>query len=246
VQVVNTDRGFASSNLGYALLDGSAAAGLPTISAINGHGLAATSKDPSFATANVETTLSQGNPVVLSGSGFDTTNGVAVDVFCACAGGKLPTTFINPGNPALKPNSITFVIPPTAPSGPGSIVVSNAGTSHRYAAKSQAVSVPIGSRIDILGVTQSGSTITVTGTDFSTLPVINFFNTQAGAVVVNMGGLKAGGKPVIPLTLLSSTKFTFTVPAGAVSGASFVQAFNPPFVPFTSTTNDPCAAFVLK
>ncbi len=59
VVVINADKGFVASNPGYALLQGSAATGLPSITGLNGHGLAATSKDPNFATANVETTLLQ-------------------------------------------------------------------------------------------------------------------------------------------------------------------------------------------
>jgi hypothetical protein len=148
VEVVNTDqKGFPTSNLGYALLQGSAAAHLPSITGINGSGLAATSIEPGFATANVETTLTQGSAATIDGSGFDVTDGVAVDVFCACAGGKLPTTFINPGAPGLTTDPITFTLPATAPTGPGSIVVSNAGAAKTYTEKSDAVSVPIGARI---------------------------------------------------------------------------------------------------
>jgi len=75
--------------------------------------------------------------------------------------------------------------------------------------------------------------------------VINFFNAQKGGVV-NLGGLKGGGSPKIPLTPVSSTRFTFIKPAGAMPGPSFVQALNPSFVPFTSSGNDPCGAFALK
>ncbi len=88
--------------------------------------------------------------------------------------------FLNPGNPNLKSNSITFTLPASTPTGPGSIVVSNAGGGHSYSAKSNAVSVPIGARIIVTKVSQSGGTLTVDGTGFSTLTVINFFNTQAG------------------------------------------------------------------
>jgi hypothetical protein len=245
VEVVNTDAGFAVSNLAYALLQGSAAAGLPSITGINGHGLAATSMQPGFATANVETTILQGSNVTINGNGFDLKNGVAVDVFCACIGGKLPTTFLNPGNPNLGPNAITFTLPANAPTGPGSIVVSNAGSGHGYTDKSGAVSVPIGARIIVTQVTQSGSTLIVDGAGFSTLTVINFFNSQAGGAV-NLGGLTAGGAPKIPIRLVSSTRFTFTRPTAAVAGPSFVQALNRPFVPFTSSGNDPCGAFTLK
>jgi hypothetical protein len=245
VEVIDTDAGFTVSNAGYALLQGSATAGLPTILTVDDKGLAATSSDPSFATANVETVLAQGSAVTLGGRGFDITNGVAVDVFCACTGGKLLPTFIKPGDPNLTSTSITFTLAASAPTGPGSIVVSNAGASHSYAAKSAAVSVPIGARLNITSITQSSGIITVDGSGFSTLTVINLFNTQPGGVV-NLGGFGPGGVARIPLTIVSSTRFTFSKPAGAVAGASFIQAFNPPFVPFTSSGNDPCAAFVLK
>ncbi len=168
-----------------------------------------------------------------------------VNVFCACPemGGKV-TKFLTPGNPGLKPDSITFTLPATTPTGPGSVVVSNsAGGS--YGAKSQAVSVPLGARINVTKVTQSGSTVTVEGTGFSTLTVINLFNTQAGKTV-NLGGLNSHDRPKIPLTLINSTGFTFTVPADAVAGPAFIEGFNPPFLPFTSSGNDPCGAFTLK
>ncbi len=59
-----------------ALLQGSAAAGIPTITSINGVGLAATSSNPSFATNNVETVVPQGSVVSIGVNGFDTANGV--------------------------------------------------------------------------------------------------------------------------------------------------------------------------
>jgi len=107
------------------------------------------------------------------------------------------------------------------------------------------VSVPIGQQISVTSVTQLGSIITVNGTGFSTLTVINFFNRQIGGVV-NLGGLGAGGAANIPLTPVNPDQFRFTVPAGAVAGASYVQALNPPFVPFTSSGNGPGGAFTLK
>ncbi len=53
------------------------------------------------------------------------------------------------------------------------------------------------------------------------------------------------GHAVIPLTLVSDTEFTFTVPAGAHPGASYVQVVSPPFVPFSSSGNDPGGSFTL-
>jgi hypothetical protein len=105
--------------------------------------------------------------------------------------------------------------------------------------------VPIGQRIAVASVSQTGAVITVKGAGFSTLTVINLFNQQK-TVVVNLGGLAPDGKPKIPLTVLSSTMFTFTRPAGAVPGPSYVQALNPPFVPFTSSGNAPGGSFNIK
>ena len=80
------------------------------------------------ATANVETTLTQGGAVTINGNGFDVTNGVAGDVFCAWAGGKLPTVSLNTGNPDIKFNSVTFTLPASAPPGPASRPPSMPGT----------------------------------------------------------------------------------------------------------------------
>jgi hypothetical protein len=249
VDVVNTDKGYLVSNPAYALLVGPVDGPIPTITSINSVGLAATSRDPAYHTDNVEAVVKPGSSVTLGGFGFDTKNGIAIDLFCACPGGKVGPFFVNPGT-ALTPSGVTFGLPaagqPNSPlTGPGSFVVSNAGASRTYNEKSNAVSVPIGAAISITSVTQAGTTVTVNGGGFSTLTVINFFNTQSGGVV-NLGGLKAGGAPNIPLTRINDTQFTFTAPAGAVPGASYVQALNPPFVPFTSSGNDPGGAFTLN
>jgi hypothetical protein len=247
VQVVNTDKGFLTSNSVPALLQGSPAAGIPSITGINKVGLAATSSDPSYATNNVKTVVVQGKTVTLEGMGFDTTNGVAVDLFCACTGGKVGPYFFNHGS-GFSSTLISFTLPPRGPNpatGPGSFVVSNRGTDGKYSKKSNAVSVPIGQQITLTSVTQAGSTITVNGTGFSTLTVINLFNAQGGGVV-NLGGLGPGRLPKIPLTLVNSDRFTFTKPADAVPGAAYVQALNPPFVPFSSSGTGPGGSFTLK
>jgi hypothetical protein len=249
VQVVNKDQGFAASNVVITQLFGDPAFGFPNLTGINGVGLAATSTEPGFATDNVETVVPQGKVVVLNGNGFDTVNGVAVDLFCACTGGKVGPFFLSPGDPGLGAISISFMVPATgtnAPvTGPGSFVVSNQGSAGTFAKKSNAVSVPIGQRISVTSVTQSGSTITVRGTGFSMLTVINLFNAQ-GTTTVNLGGFQPNGEPRIPLTVINSTLFTFTRPAAAVPGPAYVQAFNPPFVPFSSSDNDPGGGFTIK
>lgn len=248
LQVVNTDQAFVVSNLVFGLLQGSAAAGIPTITGIDGIGLAPTSADPNYATNNVETVIAQGDIVNLSGTGFDVAHGVAVDLFCACPRGKVGPFFLTPGNPGLTAKSISFPVPGiglpnSPPTGPGSLVVSNSGADRTFSRKSNAVSVPIGEQITVAAVTQSGATLTIDGTGFSALTVINFFN-QQGAKVVNLGGIK-GGAPVIPIALVNSGRLIFTVPANAIAGPAYVQALNPPFVPFTSSGNDPGGAFNL-
>jgi hypothetical protein len=251
VQVVNTDTGFKASNLAYALLQGSPAAGIPTIRTINGVGLAATSSTPSFATNNVETVVPQGTTVRVGGTTFDVVKGVALDLFCACPGGKLPTFFLNPGNPGLTATQISVFLPArgspnSPPTGPGSFLVSNAGAGKTFAKKSNAVSVPIGARITVTSVSQSGTTITAHGTGFSTLTVINFFATATGGGLVNFGGLDASGNPKIALKLISANEFTFSRPAGALAGAAFVEALNPPYVPFTTSGTGPGGMLTLK
>ena len=82
------------------------------------------------------------------------------------------------------------------------------------------------------------------GAGFSSVSVINLFAQHAGGVA-NMGGYGAGGQPKIPLTLVSGTQFTFTVPAGVLSGPAYVQVINPPYIPFSSTGGDPDGAFTL-
>jgi len=249
VQVVNTDQDFVSSNSVNTQLFGDPAAGFPNLTEINGVGLAATSTEPSFSVDNVETVVPIGKTVQLSGNGFDTANGVAGDLFCACPGGKVGPFFLNPGNPGLHPTLISFLLPASglnAPAvGPGSFVISNKGATGTFSKKSNAVSVPIGQAISVVSVVQTGALITVNGSGFSTLTVMNLFNLQ-GTVAVNLGGLNPNGTPKIPLTLISPNRFTFTRPATAVPGPAYVQTVNPPFVPFTSSGNAAGGAFTIK
>jgi Galactose oxidase, central domain len=235
LQVVDTDAGFAGSNVVMAFLQGAAGAGIPSLTAINGTALAASSIDPAYAIDNVETVVAQGSQVTLQGDGFDTVNGVAVDVFCACAGGKVGPFLLNPGNPGLSANSLTLTLPATGanalPVGPASFVISNKGADGSYSEKSNAVSVPVGRRIQVVSALQQGGEVVVDGTGFSTLTVINFYATK-GASMVNLGGLNVSGGPAIAITLVSATELRFAIPAGALPGAAYVQALNPPFVPF--------------
>ncbi len=141
----------------------------------------------------------QGTSIPLGGAGFDARNGVAVDVFCACPknpGFKIPTLFLNPGNPGLTTDLLTVTLPAASllPTGPASFVISNRGPDGLYSKKSNAVSVPVGAQISVASVAQSGSTITVNGAGFSSLTVLNFFATTAKGVA-NLGGLNSHGVP---------------------------------------------------
>jgi hypothetical protein len=250
VVVINTDQGFTQSNTATAQLFGNDLDGFPNLTAINGVGLAATSTDPSFATDNVQAVVLPSHAVTLDGNGFDTTHGVAIDLFCDCPGGKLSTVFLNPGDAGLSATTLSFTLPSDAVTGPGSFVISNKGAKGDYAIKSNAVSVPIGAAVTVSSVTQSGCTVTVKGSGFAVtgagLPpftVINLFNTEA-SVAVNLGGLGPGGTPKIPLDITGADQFTFSLTGtGALSGASYVQVLNPPFVPFTTSGDTSNGAF---
>jgi len=230
VQVVNTDQGFIVSNVQPALLQGAAAAGFPGITAVNGVALSA--PDVSVPLANVATVAVQNSTLTVTGTGFSSP---VVALFSS-----------NPTAAALEPlaggtsTQIQVVVPADIPTGPGSLQVLNRPSFKG----SILVSLPIGERIRVDSVSQSGSTITVNGAGFSSLTVISFFNAQ-GSNVVNLGGLVNGTQSLIPLNVVSSHQFTFQIPTGAVSGPSYIQALNPPFIPFTSTGNSPNGAFNL-
>jgi hypothetical protein len=233
VVVINTDQNYAQSNAQGALLYGSASVNLPTIKAING--VALSPADPSVPVANVATVLQQGSTVTITGTGF---NNPLVALFTG-------TGNLGPLAPVGGWTSSQFqiVIPANAPTGSGSVQVVN--TPYTGNVQSNNVSVPIGNAIHVTRVTQSGSTVTVTGSGFSSMTVISLFNLQ-GQTVVNLGGLVNGSQSLIPLTLVSSSQFTFQVPARAMTGAAYVQALNPPFItPASSSGSDPGGAFSL-
>jgi sugar lactone lactonase YvrE len=231
--IVNTDQGYIQSNGQSQLLYGNPGLGMPTIRQIDGVDISPA--DPSIPLANVETVVTQGATVTLTGSGFD---GALVNLFTA-SGNFGPLTPLA-GSTA---DELRIVVPANTPTGPGSFQVVNSPYTGNVL--SNAVSVPIGARVTISYIDQSGDTVTVTGTGFSSLTVINLFNRQ-GNGAPNLGGLNSEGDPKIPLTVVSSTQFTFAVPASAVSGPSYVQVLNPPFIPFSSSGNDPDGAFLLN
>jgi len=225
--IVNTDQGFTTSKTRGQYLYGSASANIPTITAIGGVNLRPF--DATIPLASVETVVGQGQTVTITGTGF---NSPLVNLFTA-SGNKGPLTPLAGGTST----QIRVVIPSDTSTGPGSFQVVN--SPYRGNVISNAVSVPIGALVTISSVRQVGSTVTVTGTGFSVMSVINFYNASG-----NLGGLGGAG-PNIPLTVDSDRQFHFTVPAKAVTGPAFIEVLNPPFIPFSSSGTDPSGGFWL-
>jgi hypothetical protein len=231
--VVNTDQGYIGSQYQQALLYGSASLNRPTILTINGNALHA--PDGALPVVYVSTPIYPGSEVTLGGTGF---NNPGVNFFTSI--GNLGPLFPKAGATATQ---VKLDIPANAPLGLGAFEVVN----NPYVGNvgSQTVFVPIGDPPTITAVSQSGtvsqgrSTVTVTGTGFANGAVVNFFNTQSGGAVVNLGG------PGLTVTVLSSTQLRFAVPSSAMAGSSYIQVVNPPFISFTSSGNDPDGGFSL-
>jgi hypothetical protein len=231
-QVVNTDEGFLESNPQSQLLYGSAAWNIPSLFTIDDVPIAA--PDPSVPLAHVDTQVRAGATVTLGGNGFDAP---LVNLFTA-AGNVGPLAPLPGGGGA----EIEVVVPASAPTGPGSFQIVNQPFEGNVA--SNAVSVVIGDLVSVSAVGQSGAGVTVDGTGFSSLTVINLFN-DTGSGVANLGGLDPAGSARIPLTFVSDRRFTFVVPSGAAFGPAFVEALNPPFIPFSSSGTAPGGAFTI-
>jgi hypothetical protein len=242
--VVNTDQGFTTSNTQYTLLYGDPADNIPTITAIGGTPLSAT-LDPGVPVAHADAVVTAGAPVTVTGTGF---NNPGVNLFGAVSAGPdpvpvpatCPVVNYGPVFPGGGSTSFTFTVPAGVPAGPLNFQAVN--SPYVGNVLSNSVSTVSGAPVTITTVSVSGSTVTVLGTGFSCLSVINLFNMQ-GAGVVNLGGLDGSGQRNVPLQFVSSTELRFTRPAGAQAGAAFVEVLNPPFIPFSSSGNDPQGAF---
>ncbi|MBK7974221.1 MAG: hypothetical protein IPK07_13390 [Deltaproteobacteria bacterium] len=235
--VVRSDLGFSVSNSQGVVLLGNPTLSppVPSITGIGGVLLSPTSSEESIATANVEGLIQPGSAATIQGDGF--VNPV-VNIFsasgnCAPQGGIVPSS--------SSSTNLTITVPAGCPVGPGSLQVINASGAFLG---SNAVSIPIGEQITVTGVSVNGSTVTVDGSGFNTLTVINLF-ASSGGQLVNAGGLDGDGSPKIPLTIVSSQQFTFTRPGGLSAGMAYVQAINPPFIPFTNSGSSPAGSFTL-
>ena len=233
VVVVNTDQNFIQSNPESQYLFGSAAADIPTITSINSVGLRPL--DQNVPVATVETVIGVPSTVTIGGMGF---NNPKINLFTA--GG-----FIGPLTP-LPGGSSTQVqvqVPAGAATGPGTFQVVNDPYSNQNV--SNGVTATLGAAPTITSVTQNGSTVTVHGTGFSTLSIINLFNLQ-GSIAFSLGGLwPTNGQARVPLTTVTPTQFTFTAPPDAMTGPAYVQVVNPPFTPFATSDSDPDGAFTI-
>jgi len=227
IAVVNTDQGYASSQYQSALLYGNAALNRPTILGVNGSGLHA--PDGSLAVVYVSTPIYPGTTVTLTGTGF---NGAGVNFYTSA--GNLGPPWPLPGSTSTQ---LLLQMPANTPLGLGAFEVVNKPFTGMVG--SQTIFVPVGNPPTISSISQNGSTITVNGTGFATGAAVNFFVHTTGGAVANFGGTS------LPVTVLSSVQLQFTVPAGTAPGMAFVQVINPPFIPFTSTGNDPHGGFVL-
>ena len=229
VQVVNTDADYRESNIVGTLLYGAASRNMPTITRIDGTDLAPA--DLAIGLAHADVVVAKGTTVTLTGTGF---NNAKVNIYTA--GGNLGPLTPLAGATASQ---IQVSIPAGATTGPANFQVVNSPYTGNVI--SNAVAAVLGARPTITAVTVAGGTVTVTGTGFSVVSVINLFNVQGGGVV-NIGGIGPSG-PRVPLTVVSDREFRFAIPAAAVPGRAFVQVLNPPFIAFASSGADPDGAF---
>jgi subtilisin-like proprotein convertase family protein len=234
--VVNTDQGFTTSNTQLARLYGDAADNIPTVTAIDGTPLS-TALDPGVPVAHADTVVTPGLTVTIAGTGF---NNPGVNLFAADLDNPGQVRNYGPFFPGGSPTGFQLTVPASVPAGPANFqVVNNPYTGN---VQSNSVSAVAGARLDVTSVTISGNIVTIRGAGFSPLSVINLFNLQ-GPSVVNLGGLDGSGQPNVPLVFVDSTELRFTRPAAAQAGAAFVEVLNPPYIPFSSSGDDPGGAF---
>jgi hypothetical protein len=234
VQVVNTDQNFIASNVQSQYVFGKSTLNIPTITGLNNQALRPT--DPSVPVATVETAIAKDATLTINGTGF---NAPLVNLYTS-------TGYIGPLSPlgGGTATQIQVQVPGNAPTGPLSVQVVN--SPYRGNVVSNAVSAALGATVSISSVVANGATVTVTGTGFSPLSVINLWAKQTGGQTAFLGGYDGSAQPRIPLTLLSDTQFQFTLPSGTASGSAYVQVVNPPFIAFSTSGSTPNGAFMVS
>ena len=238
--LVRTDRGFDRSNAVTRVLVGNSALGVPGIEQLgpsNGPGtLAPFSWSPAVAVAHVERVLIPGQSAFIGGSfaGQDPVVVIFAPGDCTPLGGIAPTS--------LGETLLEFTVPAGCPVGTGAFQVVN----RQNFLASNIVYAALGDVISVHTVTLRGRTVEVTGTGFNRFTTINLFATRRGTQTsVNFGGLLPDGQARIPLTSVTPTALTFELPDEAAGGRAFVQALNPPFIPFTSSLSRSDGSFVI-
>ncbi len=193
--------------------------------------------------------------VIIRGHGFDARHGVAVGVFCPCRGsGQIGPFFFNPDNPNFSPTRIILQIPrpvgQPVPVGSGFIEVRNRGKDGTYSQIANRVWISLGAPLRVRHVYQSGASILVEGSGFESSTRINLYNSSSpfsqAQLPPNLGGVDGAGRPRILLNIESHSRFTFRVPDNAGPGEWYVEALNPPYLPFSSSYGDPGGAFVIR
>lgn len=233
LEAINTDQGYVHSAIRCTNLLGSDDQGPPSLEGLGSSGLAVA--DCAVPLASIHAALTPGSALEVFGRRFANPK---LNLFTP-AGNFGP---LEPGA-GWTSSHASFQIPADVPIGTATLQLVNEPYAGNV--QSNAVLAVVGEAIGIDSVSQSGSQITVTGAGFSPATVINFFNWD-GVTFRDLGGLTQGGAPRIPLADVSSSGFTFQRPSEAVAGKAYVQALNPPFVPATSTGNDPDGAFNLQ
>ena len=228
MRVINTDQGFLNSNTVPALFFAGLSTGLPTITGVND--VSINPAAGSIPLAFVQTVVAKGAQLVINGTGLDT---LAKVNFFTSSGNAGPFD-AKAGSTSTR---LLIDIPAGVLTGPGSLQVLNRpyGTL-----KSNAVSVPVGAALSITSIIQVGTTITVNGTGFSSLSVVNFFNGGT-----NRCGM-AAGVPRCPITLVSAQQFRIQKPATSVAGDAYIKVLHPPFILFTTTGTDSDGGFTLS
>jgi hypothetical protein len=226
VHLVRTDMGFDQSRAVTFVLAGNTAHGVPGLRGLDA-ALSPTSWDPNVAIPNVERVYAPGSTTYAGGT-LPHREATVVNVFgadgnCAPAGGVVPT--------AVGYDWLEFQVPAGCPVGPGAFQLVDTATGR----SSNVVSAPLGEPIDISDVAISSTGVTVTGSGFNRLTVVNLFARDGAGTLVNFGGYDAAGWPRIPVTVVDSHTLTFDLPVEVRSGACFVEALNPPFVDFSSS-----------
>jgi hypothetical protein len=193
--------------------------------------------------------------VIIGGHGFDAKNGVAVGVFCPCPGsGQIGPFFFNPGNPNINSSRIILQIPRSIrkplPVGSGFIEVRNRGKDGKYSEIANRVWISLGAPLRVRHVYQSGAWIIVEGSGFEAFTRINLYKSKFPVSQhqppASLGGADNSGRPKIPVDIKSHSRFMFKIPENAGAGEWYVEALNPPYLPFSSSYADTGGAFVLR